>query len=175
MPEERSAIYIDGSNFYHSSRKYFDQKVDIEKFCNELTEDSYLVKINYYDAPLDQTEEPEKYKGQQRFFSVLRDIPDLNLILGRLENREADGVEYKVEKGTDVNIAIDLVMDAKNNVYDKAYLVSNDGDFSPAVKSAKDLGGKVIYVCVGNLSYHLDNVCNSTFQVNEEFISDVAL
>ncbi len=52
MSEERAAIYIGGSNFYHSVRTYFDDKVDIEKFCNKLTEGSYLVKINYYDASL---------------------------------------------------------------------------------------------------------------------------
>jgi uncharacterized LabA/DUF88 family protein len=47
------------------------------------------------------------------------------------------------EKAVDVALAVDLVMMAHRNEYDTAYLLSADGDFTPAVLAAKDMGKKV--------------------------------
>ena len=60
------------------------------------------------------------------------------------------GKVYYVEKATDVNLALDLVLDAQADVYDEAYLISNDGDFSEAVKAAIErFGKKVVYIAIG--------------------------
>lgn len=40
------------------------------------------------------------------------------------------------EKGTDVNLAVQMVADAKDNLFDKALLFSNDSDMAYAVQIA---------------------------------------
>tara|TARA_Y100000310_G_scaffold340548_1_gene436681 strand:- start:2150 stop:2689 length:540 start_codon:yes stop_codon:yes gene_type:complete len=176
---EKVAIYIDGSNFYFSVKKTFNYKVDIEKFCKKLIKNKKLVKINYYISPVERLSKPEMYVEQQRFLEKLRKIKNLDIVFGRLEKRKRDGEVYYIEKATDVNLALDLVLDAQANIYDEAYLISNDGDFSGAVKSIIErFGKKITYVAIGNtksISYHLKKVASSTFRINEDFISDIKI
>jgi uncharacterized LabA/DUF88 family protein len=172
------AIYIDGSNFYFSIKKTFNCKIDIEKICNKLVGNNELVKINYYIAPIEQFSNLEMYAEQQSFFEKLKRIRNLKLIFGRLEKRKKDGEIYYIEKASDVNLALDLALDAEKGDYDEAYLISNDGDFSGAVTSAINFGKKVVYVAIGNkksISHHLKKVASQTFYITEKFISNCKL
>jgi uncharacterized LabA/DUF88 family protein len=101
-----------------------------------LFNDDNLVKISYYIAPLNHKTQKEQYIEQQKFFDFLKKIEELKIIFGWLDKRKRDGKIYYIEKARDVNLALDLVLDAQKNIYDKAYLISNDGDFSCAVYSA---------------------------------------
>ena len=112
-------VYIDGSNFYFSVKKKFNCNLDIGKFCNKLAEKNDLVKINYYIAPVDQFSNSKMYAEQQRFFRKLKKIEGLKIVFGRLEKRKQDGKEYYVEKATDVNLALDLVLDAQADEFDE--------------------------------------------------------
>jgi|TARA_Y100000034_G_C6752709_1_gene334752 uncharacterized LabA/DUF88 family protein len=176
--DKKIVIYIDGSNFYFSIKNKFNVKINIEKFCNKIAGNNELIKINYYIAPLTQKTHPEQYLEQQKFFDELKKIDRLNIIFGRLEKRKRDGELYCVEKASDVNLALDLALDAEKDIYDEAYLISNDGDFSGAVKAAKDFGKIVIYVAIGNkkaISYYLKKITSRTFYITENFISDCKL
>jgi len=176
---KRVAIYIDGSNFYFSIKRRFNCKVDIEKFCKELIKENKLAKINYYIAPVEQTKNHEMYAEQQSFFDKLRQIPNLNIVFGRLEKRKRAGEIYYVEKATDVNLALDLVLDAQADDFDEAFLISNDGDFSGAVKAVtKRFSKNINYVAIGNnkmISHHLDMVSTQTLRITESFIEKVKL
>jgi uncharacterized LabA/DUF88 family protein len=48
-----------------------------------------------------------------------------------------------VEKAVDVHLAVDMVVMAERDEYDAAYLLSADGDFTPAVHAVKSLERKV--------------------------------
>jgi len=176
---KKSIIYIDGSNFYFSIKKRFNCKIDMGEFCKKLIEKNDLVRINYYIAPVDQTQNSEMYAKQQSFFDKLREIKNLKIIFGRLEKRKKDGREYFVEKATDVNLALDLVLDAQANEFDEAFLISNDGDFSGAVKAAQErFSKKINYVAIGNtktISYHLKKVAFKTVKIDEKFIEKIKL
>lgn len=119
------------------------------------------------------------YAEQQSFFDKLREIKNLKIIFGRLEKRKRDGKVYFVEKATDVNLALDLVLDAQADIYDEAFLVSNDGDFSGAVKAIIErFRKKIIYVAIGNnkmISYHLKNVASETKTIDEKFIEKIKI
>ncbi len=174
----KRAIYIDGSNFYFSIKKTFNCKIDIEKLCKKLIEDNELVRINYYIAPIEQFSNPKMYAEQQSFLEKLRKIKKFNIIFGRLEKRKKDGEIYYIEKASDVNLALDLALDAQKGIYDEAYLISNDGDFSGAVKSAIGFSKKVIYVAIGNrksISHHLKKIASRTFYISKKFIEDCKL
>jgi len=172
-------IYIDGSNFYFSIKKTFNCKIDIEKFCKKLSENDNLIKINYYISPIVQLSNPKMYAEQQSFFEKLKKIEKLNIIFGRLEKHKKDGKIFYVEKATDINLARDLIFDSIDNKYDKALLISNDGDFSEVVSSIINRFSKeIFYVAVGNrksISYHLKRVASKTIRINEDFIKEVRI
>ncbi|MFH0712083.1 MAG: NYN domain-containing protein [archaeon] len=174
--KKKVIIYIDGNNFYFSIKKTFNQKIDIEKFCKKLAKKYKLVKINYYISPVGESN-PKMYAEQQRFFEKIRKIEKLKIIFGRLEKHKKDNKTFYIEKATDINIAQDLIFDAINNNYDKAFLISNDGDFSSVISSIINrLNKKIIYVAIGNkksISYHLKKVASSTQIINTEFIKDL--
>ena len=174
--KEKAIIYIDGSNFYFSVKKTFNLKVDIEKFCKKLAKEYDLIQIKYYISPVGEAN-PKMYAEQQRFFEKIKKIKKIKKIFGRLEKHKKDGKIFYVEKATDINIAQDLIFDAIDNNYDKALLVSNDGDFSGVVSSIINrLNKKIIYIAIGNkksISYHLKKVASSIRTINIEFIKDV--
>jgi uncharacterized LabA/DUF88 family protein len=62
--------------------------------------------------------------------------------LSLLASRHATAV-VTVEKAVDVMIAVDLVRMADRDAYDAAYILSADGDYTPAVKAAQEAGKKV--------------------------------
>ena len=175
---KKVAIYIDGSNFYFSVKKRFNCRIDIEKFCKKLAGENSLIKINYYISPVGESN-PEMYAEQQKFFEKLKGIKNFKIIFGRLEKRKRDGEVYFVEKATDVNLALDLVLDAQVNEYEVAYLISNDGDFSGAVTAVIERFGKeIVYVAIGNnkmISHHLKKVERKTLRIEEDLIQELRL
>lgn len=175
---KKVSIYVDGSNFYFSVKKTFNCKIDIELFCKKLVGNDDLISINYYISPVGETN-PKVYVEQQRFLERLKKINKLKIIFGRLEKRKRDGETYYVEKATDINLAQDMIFDSIDNSYDKAFIISNDGDFSNVVSSVINRFNKeVIYVAIGNkksISHHLKKVASQTFYITKNFISDCLL
>ena len=163
---KRVMIFIDGSNFYYALKRSFSKtKIDFEKFCNFLCSGDDLIEIKYYNSPLNRIDNSEEYKKQQKFFEYLSDVPLMDIYFGRLEKRP-DG--KKAEKGVDVKLAVDLVVNAYKDKYDIAILVSNDADFIPAIQEALNLNKEVYYVGFPKMkSYHLNKVCSKTIKVND--------
>jgi len=57
---------------------------------------------------------------------------------------KSDGVYH--EKGVDVQIAVDLLVGAYEDLYDTAVLISSDTDLIPAMEKVKKLGKEVEYI-----------------------------
>ena len=51
------------------------------------------------------------------------------------------------EKAVDIALTVDMLRMAVANEYDTAYLLANDGDYTPLVKEVRDIGKKVFVVC----------------------------
>jgi len=62
---ERVIIFIDGSNLYHLVKKLVPEKkpndFDFEKFTKYLLRDRKLVRIYYYNCPLDRRKDEKAY------------------------------------------------------------------------------------------------------------------
>ena len=176
MVSKKIIVYIDGSNMYFSVKNTFNCKIDFLKFCKKLAGKNELVKIKYYIAPVGESDS-KIYAEQQKFFEKLKQIDKLELVFGRLEKHKKDGNSFYVEKATDVNLTLDILLDAFDNEYDEAYLVSNDGDFSGVVSAVIErFKKKIVYVAIGNrksISYHLKKVSSRTLNINEDFIREV--
>lgn len=137
---ERVAIFIDGSNFYHGLRNVVGRTdINFQNLGYLLCAKRELVRIYYYNAPVNKEDDEEMYRNQQRFFEWLRNTPYVTLKLGRLAKH---GTTF-VEKGVDIALAVDMIRLARNNVYDTAILISEDGDFVPAVEEVQEHGKHV--------------------------------
>ena len=116
---ERVAIFIDGSNLYKGLVQHLgsDYRLNFVEFITLLTAGRKLLRAYYYNAPL-PPEDPAA-KAHQSFLNYLKRVPYVTVRLGRLERR-ADGF---VEKGVDIQIAVDMLRLAFVNAYDIAVLV----------------------------------------------------
>ncbi len=196
IKKERVAIFIDGSNFYHSLKACIgNTKIDFSKFSKLLSINRELIRTYYYNAPVDQQELPDIYKDQQRFFDSLRALPYFVLKLGRLEKRIikvnkkklidtfgsdtakiiidkwGDSIVTHVEKGVDIDLATDMLKLAYNNVYDTAIIVTGDGDFVSAVNGVKDLGKHVENANFkDSKGYHIRTVCDKFIPLDKNFL-----
>lgn len=149
--KERVAVYIDGSNFYGYLKDReiaFPRgtKFDFKEFINFLVGDKReIVSKRYYTGVFRNLNRTTKSKnlvrGQQKFFSNLKND---GFIIKRGRIMPIDRV-YK-EKGTDVKIAVDLIVGAVDNLYDVAILVSSDTDLIPAIRYVKYKDKKIEYV-----------------------------
>ncbi|MBU0898432.1 MAG: NYN domain-containing protein [Nanoarchaeota archaeon] len=175
MSEERIMIFIDGSNFYHGIKENIkgvkEKDIDFQKLGKLIAGKRKLIRIYYYNAPLDRTFNQEKYKKQQQFFDKLGKTPNLKLILVRMQKRKLDGKIYYVVKGDDIHIATDMIVLASKNAYDTAVLVSGDGDFVPAIKAVQELGKQVenCYFKTGH-SWHLRQTCDKSFLMDNNML-----
>jgi len=164
---ERVMIFIDGSNLYFILKNLYKNSKEMssfkfEKFARHLAGNGKLIRTYYYNAILDQQRDKGKYSKQQRFFEALKLIPDFEVIVCRMQkDHDSDGnIRYSV-KGDDIHIAVDMVKLAYNDAYDKAILVSSDGDFVPAIEAVKEKGKKVENIGFKNkFSWHLKQTCD---------------
>jgi len=169
---ERVAIFIDGSNFYHSVKELFfiHDNVDFRAqgfnaLINELAKGRLLVGVYYYNAPLDRNFNPDIYSKQQSFFAELKRLPGWFVILCRMRK---DGTGQYTVKGDDIHIAVDMVGLAYEDAFDTAILVSGDGDFVPAIKKVQKLGKRVenAYFSISSSSF-LKQTCNSSVLLDD--------
>ena len=172
MPE-RVAVFIDGSNLYHSLKQRFGKaSVDFEKLCAKLVTGRALFRIYYYNAPLDQTKEPDRYRDQQKFFASLRSVPYLELRRGRLVYRNWPS-EPPYEKGIDVKLATDMLVHGFRGNYDTVVLVSGDNDFSDALQAVKDMGKHVEVALFGErASQQLREVADKIVEIDGGFLQE---
>lgn len=127
-------IFIDGSNFNLAcEREGIAFRVDINRLANRLSRGYHLVRLRYYAAPL-LNRASARFRTQQKFFDELERSRRIELVLGRyVKRRDQDGRPYHVEKETDVNLAVDMVVGAYEERFDVAMLVAGDTDYVRAI------------------------------------------
>jgi uncharacterized LabA/DUF88 family protein len=90
--------------------------------------------------------------------------------LSDIAARHAEASVY-VEKAVDVFLAIDLVAMAMKDVFDAAYLLTADGDFTPAVAEVRSLGKKV-YAASPLNGAQLAKAVNSFIHLRADWFED---
>lgn len=146
---ERAVVFIDGNNLYHRLKESgLGTKINIGYLASKLVGDRKLVQIYYYNSP--HPGEGEKSQRENEYYSYIRKTPNLTFRLAWLQPTKMfdEYGEYKSyrEKGCDTALTTDLISLAAKDFYDVAIIVSNDGDYAPAVKMIKKDYGKQIEV-----------------------------
>lgn len=146
----RAALYIDGFNFYYGVRNHFkagepqrgfslsglvwcDFRALIERHF--LEPDTKLLLIRYFTAPVTEGVEarPDEHERYALWLRAASTIPGLKPLFGYYRT-EAGALRQ--EKETDVNIAVELLLDGVAGNFDTAYVLSGDTDQIPAVAAA---------------------------------------
>jgi len=158
---ERVMVFVDGWNLSVGFKDYLtsldlpadDYRIDFEKLPMELAgQDRGLAYTHYYIGAVSQQDNRQRYASQQSFFSRLRQFPRFDLHEGRLvprtrlvacpHCRKQFEERFRVEKGSDIQIAADVLFGAFFDQYDTAIMLTNDTDFIHVVKQVQQLRKK---------------------------------
>jgi uncharacterized LabA/DUF88 family protein len=161
----RTYVYVDGFNLYYGALKDSGDKwLDLKAlFTAILRPQNKIQKIKYYTARVSaRPGDLDAATWQDIYLKALElHIPELTIILGRflqkqvtmrlvtpLAGRESVKVIKTEEKGSDVNLAVHLVHDGWQNLYDCAVVCSNDGDLSEALRIVRRHLHKTVILAV---------------------------
>jgi uncharacterized LabA/DUF88 family protein len=141
----RVVVYVDGFNLYFGLRASKWQRyywLDVVALSRRLIrQNQVLVGVRYFSARI--TRPPDKVARQALYLQALQTIDGLTMEFGQYRSDK----EYCVrccrprfiddEKMTDVNIAVSMLVDAADDKFDVAFLVSGDTDLVNAVRAVQ--------------------------------------
>ncbi|MCA0903221.1 NYN domain-containing protein [Qipengyuania aquimaris] len=157
----RTRVYVDGYNLYYACLKRSPHKwLNIHQLaCSQLPKNS-IDKTRYFTARVSaRPHDPKQPQRQETYFRALATIPEIEVHFGHFLTHEVSMPEaaawksgqYKPvrvvkteEKGSDVNLATYLLMDAADDLFDVAVIISNDSDLKEPIRLVKDKFGKRI-------------------------------
>lgn len=151
-PLERVMIFIDGGYLRRFFTDLFgDDKIDYGKMSDSLLDlynsmpyfpfQANLIRIYYYDAIVEETE--EEFKDQREYFQSVINHFFYTVRLGRLV--KSSKKKFR-QKGVDILMAIDALTMAYRNYYDAGMFFIGDRDFVPLIEAVKNAGKKSILI-----------------------------
>lgn len=155
----RTNVYVDGFNLFNRAVKRGPYKwLDLGALGQLLAGSRYTVgRIRYFTAQIKGPGNKKRRERQEVYLRALRTIPNLEIHYGNfLANKKKmplyadlpkiNPVEVlKVEeKGSDVNLATYLLLDAFRNDYDSAIVISNDSDLAEPIRVVREELGKKV-------------------------------
>ena len=159
-------IYVDGFNLYYGCLRNTPYRwLDIAKLCAIYLPSHDINKIRYFTAPLlPRAENPGQAQRQQIYLRALLTIPNISMHYGhfltsnvpmRLAYPAPDSGNTAVvvkseEKGTDVNIASYMLLDAFDRDCEISVVISNDSDLATPLRIVRERFG----LSVGLLNPH---------------------
>lgn len=163
----KAMVFIDFQNFdinmhdyYKKNPKLVEPKITYPKLVQEISsrvnlKDVHLIKTFLFAyKPCDTLLKIPKYNNYYNWLNGMKNKPFLEVIEGSQVIRQMnksipldvnDASTYITEeKGTDINVAINMISKAYTNAYDIAILVSGDTDYVPVVNQLHNIGKIVI-------------------------------
>jgi uncharacterized LabA/DUF88 family protein len=142
---ERVVAYVDGYNLYYGLREKGWKRfywLNIQSMVqNLLKTNQVLGSTKYFTTVVKRP--PDKHKRQAVFLEALRTLSDFEIFYGHWLSNPVTcrkcGHTYEAyhEKMTDVNVAVELMSDAFQDLLDVALLVSADSDLVGPVRAIR--------------------------------------
>jgi hypothetical protein len=153
----KANVYVDGFNLYYGCLKGTEYRwLDLGAFCQKLIPSNPINRIRYFTARISaRPQDPDGPVRQETYLRALATTPGLSIHLGHFQQTTvraplakpkpggAKTVEVlkTEEKGSDVNLATYLLLDAFCKDCDLAVVVSNDSDLEAPIRVAmRELG-----------------------------------
>ncbi len=140
--KERVSVYIDGFNLYFGIReagfhacRWLNLQALVQNILHPTQE---LVEIKYFTSRVSNN--PDKQKRQSTYIEAVESI-GVKIIYGNYQDNKEECKRCghlwlsAKEKMTDVNIATNIIMDAYQDKYDAAMLISGDSDLVPPINA----------------------------------------
>lgn len=183
----RMAVYVDGFNFYHAVndlRKPYLKWVDLHKLATLMAKPSEtVVAVKYFSAYATWLAGP--YARHREYIAALKarnvEVTMAHFKEKTLECRRCGNTWIsREEKETDVHLALRLLADADDDVFDRGMLITADSDLVPVVRMVKQRHPrKIITVAAPPKRHrsgrHLQQVADSYFQVGTEKLKGALL
>jgi len=155
---KKAFAYIDGFNLYYRAVKGTSYKwLNLRQMCEMLVPEYSIEQIKYFTAPVSGKEDPDKPIRQQTYLRALRTV-GVDVVMGKFLTREAPMrlvnnknqivmVLKTEEKGSDVNLAAQLLIDGFDKRYEAAIVLSNDSDLTMPIQYVRDnLGLEIVVI-----------------------------
>lgn len=157
----RTVVYVDGYNLYYGCLRKTPYKwLNIHALCCAVLPKNDIRAVRYFTAQVGGTpRDPDPPTRQQTYFRALRTVPQVSIHLGHFLTHEVampDAADWQAgrytprrvikteEKGSDVNIATHLLIDAFDDAFDVAVIVSNDSDLKEPISVVRNRFHKAI-------------------------------
>ena len=147
-------VYIDGLNLYYGALKDSSYKwLDVSRFAAALLKgDVEVRRVRYFTARVkDHPRDPEAPRRQESYLRALSTLPGVSIHFGlflthavslpRVDGRGSVEVWRSEEKGSDVNLATHLILDAVEEKPDIALVVTNDTDLLVPIREIRSRFG----------------------------------
>ena len=165
----RGMVFVDHMNFDIASKTYYREELEkpaprldynlLFKNIVKLRRDITLVKtLVFAPHPDDFLMQDPNLCGYYKWVIGLNNAKCIDVIEGRYIARPTDpevemdindhSTYYKVEKGTDINLAIHALSKGFYNSYDVAFIMSADSDYISLYRQLKSIGKVVVVVAV---------------------------
>ncbi len=151
---KQTIVYIDGFNLYFGALKGTPYRwLDLDKLCSYLLPQNVVTHFRYFSARVSaRPNDPDAPMRQETYWRALRSIPHLEIYQGHFsahvksmpvaKPRAGHAPTVKVistqEKGSDVNLAAHLLMDAFKGRFDVAVVISNDSDLITPIRMVRE-------------------------------------
>lgn len=155
-------IYVDAFNLYYGAVKGTPYKwLDLRSLAEKLVPNHPVKRIRYFTARVDsRAGDPQVGQRQQVFLRALETIPGLTIHYGRFLSKPVRmplvplptsgprtvEVMKTEEKGSDVNLATYLLLDAFDQDFELAVVISNDSDLVEPITVVRQRFGLTVGV-----------------------------
>jgi uncharacterized LabA/DUF88 family protein len=173
-------VYVDGFNLYYGALKGTPYKwLDLGALTKVLLPKDTIGRIRYFTAHVSaRPHDPQQPVRQQTYLRALETVPGLSVHLGHylvsyprmpLRNPPAGGprtveVIKSEEKGSDVNLATYLLLDAFRKDCDTAVVITNDSDLQEPIEIVQqELGLRVGVINPQKARHRSRSLLNVTF------------
>lgn len=185
--ERRVAVYVDGFNLYYGLKSKGWRRfywLDIRALSENLMRESQrVVGVRYFTARITGRQQGKK-KRQSTYLEAIDARGGVKLHFGHYlaKPRECHrcGLRWMVyeEKMTDVNVAVELLGDAQDDVFDTAIVLSADSDLAGPVEAVlgRYADKRVIAVFPpGRRSDRLRRAASASFTLGRKVLKDSQL
>lgn len=162
----RGMVFVDHMNFniavnnLFRSKKYTNPRLDYNTVFRAVVQEfpniDYVKSFIFAPEPDEFLKQDAYLLSYYKWVQGLKSVKYIDVIEGRYIARPVDSntpmdisdkkTYYKVEKGTDINLALHALSKAQSNSYDVAFVLSADTDYISLYKQLKNLG-KIVIVC----------------------------
>ena len=185
----RGMVFVDHMNFnialtnLYKSQGHLTPRLDYNKLFRAIVRKmdgvDFLKAYLFVPKPDDFLMQDANLKSYYDWVSGMSNAPFTDVIDGRYVSRSVEGqikdinnpaTYYKVEKGTDINLAIHALSKAFFNSYDVGFFVSADTDYINVYEMLKRIGKIVVQVSVQG-----QNVAKIRSHVDRQLVLDDSL